>query len=403
MQFTDKYIQALKPKAKSHDVREKNGKGFTVRVFPSGQKSWVFFYFFEGRKRRMTLGSYPDLSLAKARIEHRNALNLLAIGKDPGLTKQNERLAARISSSVEDLIEEYLEKWAKPRKRSWKEDQRILYKDIRPTLGKRKAKDVTKRDVILVLDKIKERNAPIAANRTLACVRRMFNFAIERDIVTTNPCITVKAPTKENKRDRCLTSEEIKSFWYCLDEAPMSEITKLVLKLQLVTGQRKGELITAEWGELDIIGGWWTIPAHKAKNGHLHRVPLSSLALELINALKQFSSTSRWLFPSKNGAKFITGASIDHAVRRSTFKNMKPFTPHDLRRTAASHMTSLGIPRLVVSKILNHIEHSVTAIYDRHTYDNEKQQALDMWSRQINRLISDAAIKSNVIVIKKIA
>jgi site-specific recombinase XerD len=107
-----------------------------------------------------------------------------------------------------------LEKHAKPNKRSWKEDQRMLYKDVRPSWGKRKAKNITRRNVIQLLDKIKERGSPIVANRTLACVRRMFNFAIKRGLLDSSPCIMIEAPAKENRRDRYLSTAEIKVFWH---------------------------------------------------------------------------------------------------------------------------------------------------------------------------------------------
>jgi integrase len=413
MRFTDKDIQSLKPKAQRYDARELSGDGFAIRVSPSGEKSWVFFYSFEGRKRRMTLGSYPHLSLAEARKKHREALRTLQREIDPGLEKQNKQADARLSSTVDDLINEYIEKWAKPRKRSWQEDERCLNKDVKPTWGKRKAKDITRRNVIDLLDKIKERGAPIQSNRTLACVRRMFNFAVERDIISTSPCVAVKAVAKENKRDRYLSVEEIRNFWLGLDapdsiettetgaikithQIKMSAPIKLVLKLQLATAQRKGEIVGAEWSEFDLVANWWTIPAEKAKNGKAHRVPLSTLALELLHEIKNHSGNSRWLFPSTKNGKPIRGESIDHAVRRCTFKDVKSFTPHDCRRAASSHMTSVGISRLVVSKLLNHVENSVTAVYDRHSYDAEKRAALDAWGKKLRNIIYN--ITSNNVI-----
>lgn len=402
MQFTDKKIQSFQPKADRYDVREKSGDGFAIRVFPSGEKSWVFIYAFEGRKRRMTLGSYPTLSLADARKKHREALKALEREIDPGFEKQKKKIDARLSSTVEELIEEYIEKWAKTRKRSWKEDERILNKDIKPAWGKRKAKEITRRDVIILLDKIKERGAPIQSNRTLACIRRMFNFAVERDIIQANPCGAVKALAKENRRDRVLSAEEIKKFWLGLNTAPMLEATKLALKLQLVTAQRKGEIISAEWSEVDLHSRLWVIPAEKAKNGNAHRVPLSELAVELLQEVKKINQHSQFLFPSPRKNLPITGASVDHALRRCTFKDIKQFTPHDCRRAASSHMTSMGISRLVVSKILNHVENSVTAIYDRHSYDNEKRNALEAWANRLKEIINEHEIKSNVTPFKKV-
>lgn len=280
----------------------------------------------------------------------------------------------------------------------------MLNRDIKPVWGKRKAKDITKRDVILLLEGIQERGAPITANRTLACIRRMFNFAVERDILKTTPCLSVKALSKENRRARCLTLDEIKKFWHGIDadNAVISPATKIALKLQLVTAQRKGEIISAKWSNIELNTGWWTIPGEKAKNGLDHRVPLSPLALELLQELKAINSKSRWLFPSpKKGKQIIAGESVAYAIRRSNeagvFEGAAAFTPHDLRRTAASHMTGMGIPRLVVSKILNHADRETTAVYDRHSYDTEKKNALDAWSNKLRRLISSAEEPINIV------
>lgn len=389
MNFTDRLIKNLKPKKSSYDLREGSGHGFAIRIMPSGHKSWLFFYHFEGKKQRLTLGTYPTISLAEAHELHRKAVKCLVNGKNPIIEQQKAKVESRTSNTVNDLIEEYLEKWAKPRKRSWHEDERILKKDIAPIIGKHKAKDVTKKDIVLILDQVINRGSPIACNRTLAVIRRMFNFAVERDIISIAPCYGVKAPSKENRCDRLLSEEEIKIFWHDLENAGMSESTKLALKLQLVTGQRKGEIVSAEWDEFDLDNGWWTIPASKSKNSNNHLVPLSELALELLKELKTLSKDSKWLFPSPSSNNHIISTAANHALRKNIkkFKDIKPFTPHDLRRTAASHMTALGISRLVVSKLLNHVENSVTAIYDRHTYDKEKRAAVDIWGTKLKDIL----------------
>ena len=355
----------------------------------------------------MTIGRYPHCSLGDAKRIHREALTMLESGKDPAQVKRQQEIVARDSSTIEGLIDEYIEKWAKPRKRSWKEDQRILNKDIKPLWGKRKAADITRREVIDLLDKIKDRGAPIIANRTLACIRRMFNFGIERDILPNSPCTVVKAVAKENRRDRCLTSDEIKNFWQSLDQTEipedseldvkMSESTKLALKLQLVTAQRKGEIVSLEWSEIDTTTRWWSIPASKAKNSHPNRVYLSDLAMALLDRVKAISGDSKWAFPAPGSASHVTPSSLSRALNRSTFEELEHFTPHDLRRTAATHMTGIGIPRLVVSKILNHVDSSITSIYDRHSYDAEKKHALEAWGKELNQIIQPTAKKDNVI------
>lgn len=331
-------------------------------------------------------------------------------GIDPSTVEVHAKAEAREALTVKELADEYIERHAKPRKRSWAEDARILNVDVLPHWGRRKARDITRRDVITLLDEIAER-APIAANRTLAVVRKMFNFAVSRDIVTATPCAQVKAPAPENKRDHVLNDEEIKTLWTFLDTAltpedarkrtrdgkfvktgkpALSSEVKLALKLQLVTGQRKGEIVSIERKE--IHGRWWTTPREKAKNKEPHRIYLSDLAMEIPEEARVLAGDLSYVFPAGAGRQGHLGATApDHALRRSIKdKTLKiaDCTRHDLRRTAATKMGEAGVSRFVLSKVLNHKDRTVTAIYDRHSYDKEKPQALETWGRKLQAIIT---------------
>ena len=410
--FTDKSVAALRPQAKRYERWE--GGGFGIRVSPTrGKKpcgkAWVWVYRFEGRPRRMTFGTYPKLGLADARLKLAEARKLLEGGVDPGRVEAQQRKAERTAETIVELAEAYLEKWARPRKRSAAEDERILRKDVISEWGPRKAKDIARRDVIALLDAIVDRGSPIAANRTLAVIRRMFGWALSRDIVPASPCVAVAAPAKENRRDRVLSTDEIASLWHALGRSDLgiSPSIRLALKLQLLTAQRKGEIIGAEWSEFDLQEGVWTIPATKSKNGMPHRVPLSPLARALLDEIETATgkrpdpgrdSPPRWLFPSPRLGRAITGPAVDHAMRNNRdVIGAGEATPHDLRRTAASHMTSIGISRLVVSKILNHAEPGVTAVYDRHSYDAEKRAALAAWGTRLEEIIGARPEHGNVV------
>ena len=410
MRFTDRSIKALRPKAERYEAWEDGRTGLGVRVSPAGRRSWIYMYRFNGKARRMTLGTYPGMGLASARVKHAQAKEALERGNDPGTAHVQGRRADRQAETVEALVKEYLEKWARPRKRSASEDERTLNKDVLPLWGKRKARDITRRDVILLLDGIVERGAPIQANRTLAVIRKMFNFAISRDILDATPVAMVNAPAKEIQRDRVLTADEIKTFWQGLEGAPMSKGVQLALRLQLVTAQRKGEVIGANKSEFDLSEKVWTIPAERSKNGTAHRVPLSDFALQLIEEALEATGGSDWLFPSTHGHQnHINPEAVSHALRnalRPSEKTGKPaivlenVTPHDLRRTAASNITALGINRLTVSKVLNHVETGVTAIYDRYQYDTEKRHALEAWAAQLDSIISGKTSADNVVELK---
>ena len=398
--FTDRFIAALKPKADRYECWE--GGGFGVRVSPNGKKAWVVVYHFDHKPRRVTLGSYPALGLADARVAVANAKKLLAQGIDPGEQVVAQRRAERRAETVEELIEEYLEKWARPHKRSAAEDERKLRKDVIPAWGRQRAKDITRRDVIALLDNIVDRGSPITANRTLAVIRKVFNWAMSRDILPTSPCVAVKAPGKERRRDRVLSAEEIGTMWHTLDrpELPITTSIRLALKFQLITAQRKGEILGARRDEIDLDQRIWTIPATRSKNGMPHRVPLSPLALAVLDQAGA-GQEGEWLFRSSRTGRPITDEAVNHAMlKNSNLLGTGDATPHDLRRTAASHMTSLGISRLVVSKILNHAEPGVTAVYDRHSYDSEKRAALAAWGARLEEIIDARRSPQNVIALR---
>jgi integrase len=382
--FTAKGLAALKPAAVRIDYWDQSLPGFGLRVTPDGQKTWTVMYRFGGRKRRYTLGAYPALSLADARKLAREAQRSVGLGIDPAAAKKAERLA----DSFAKLAEQYLERYAKPRKKSWREDARIIASKLNPSFGNMRAQDVTRADVRMLLEKIAE-HAPIEANRTLATCRKLYNWAISQDLVETNPCFQIPAPGQERQRDRVLSDDEVRTVWKDLEnEEP--RITA-IMRLRLITAQRGGEVAAMERNELDLAGGWWTIPAEKAKNGLAHRVPLTAPAVKILERVLAAPDGSSYVFPAplSNGkaptSKFDLTKTTERIRKRTGIKDL---TAHDLRRTAASRMTGMGIPRLTVSKILNHVEPGVTAVYDRHSYDREKREALETWALRLRVIVS---------------
>jgi integrase len=320
------------------------------------------------------------LSLADAREQALSARHTVAKGGDPAAYKQSVRSAP----TVADIATQYLDLYAKVHKRSWWQDARLLTTDVLPQWGQRKAYDIRRGDVLALLDQIVERGAPIMANRALALVRKIFNWAISRELLDHNPCLQVKAPSKEVERDRVLSEEEIRGVWAACGQLDL--VLHAYFKLSLLTAQRGGEVRTMRWADVDLETHWWTMPAEVAKNGLAHRVPLSPAADDLLRQL-QATASSLWVFPSPRRVQ-----QPFHNVQKPAGQLMAMsgvvFVPHDLRRTAASHMTSMGIPRLVVAKILNHIEPGVTRVYDRHSYDAEKRQALEAWGRKVMALVT---------------
>lgn len=273
---------------------------------------------------------------------------------------------------------------AKIHKRSWRDDARLLSREVLPDLGPRKGYDVSRRDVIALLDHNVERGAPTQAKRVLALIRKLYNWAISRDLLEHNPCLQVKLPGKEHQRDRVLNDDEIRLVWHATER--LDPLIAAQLKLRLLTAQRGGEVRTMRWEDVDVASGWWTIPSQIAKNGVAHRVPLSPSAQDILQTLQTTAGAEPWVFPShrRPGQPII---DVRKAIHQVCMLSGVKFTSHDLRRTAASHMTSLGVARLVVGKILNHAEPGVTKVYDRHSYDAEKRQALNAWGERVMELV----------------
>jgi len=390
--LTAQLTKRIKPTSRRIEYFDDSLPGFCLRVTESGHKGWGIYYRFAGRLQRMSLGNYPTISVKEARQKARDALHDVANRVNPATIRQQDRMA----DTFKTLASEYLERHSKIKKRSWHEDERIINRELLPYFGSMKAKEITRRDVRALLDRITPR-APIMANRVRALVRKMFNWGIVAEIVDDNPVLLVPMPAKNRERDRILTEDEIRKVWATLnrkDEKPKPQtkyklITAASLKLRLITAQRGGEVQAMEWAELDLDNARWTIPGEKTKNGLTHRVPLSTSALRIIDEMKRLQNKrpSRYVFPSPKGDTHIE--NVQKAIQRIEKATGVDFRGHDLRRTAASLMTGAGIPRLVVGKILNHVEPGVTKVYDRHSYDKEKREALEQWSKRLQMIVSD--------------
>lgn len=419
MKFTDKFIQSLKASDRIQDIRE--GKGFGIRVTPGGVKTWFFIYRFDGKRRFMNLGHYPGVTLTEANKRYRAAFDLHEQGNDPLALSDLAQDERRKAPTIADLVDDYITRYAKRFKKSWEEDKRILDKEVLPVWGKRKAADIRKRDILELLDKIVVRPAPVMANNTFKIIRKMFNWSVEQDILTASPAFSVKLPSPKVDRDRVLSSDEIKTLWNALDTAAVSDAGKRALRLVMVTAQRPGEVTGMHTNEID--GDWWTVPADRAKNGKAHRVYLTATAQEIINQaiaqvkqdreLSADTEYSGFIFPCPHIAK--EKPMERHALSRGLARNFawpitdakgkplydkdgKPatenrlkidhFTPHDLRRTAATFMSQNGCMDEVIDAVLNHVKQGIIKVYNQNKYDIEKQAALEEWEIKLNCILT---------------
>ncbi|MCZ6721991.1 MAG: integrase arm-type DNA-binding domain-containing protein, partial [Proteobacteria bacterium] len=275
--------------------------GFGLRVSQGGRKAWVVMYRVRGRKRRLTLGTYPPMPLVDARAKAKAAMVRVQGGADPAEEKRVESDALTFSR----VADEYLERYAKPRKKSWRADEKVLQRDLLPRFEHRRIAEITRRDIRDIVNAIKARGAPIQANRTFEIVRKLFNWAVAEDYLDRSPCVGLSKPAKENRRDRVLTEDEIRRVWRAI-EAEQPLISSL-FKLRLITAQRGGEIASMRWEEIEFASGWWTIPGERTKNGLTHRVPISNQAQTVLDELNmqrdgdqpnKQPDNSSWVFPS---------------------------------------------------------------------------------------------------------
>ena len=328
--FTDAVIRSLRPSERQVDYWGSDPGGFGVRVSPAGRKTFILRYWIGGRYRRVSLGVYPALSLAAARRRARQLIGEVAADRDPARARQD----ARRVPTFESLATLYLEKPAKVKKRSWREDRRIIVNELLPHWGAVRAIELRRRDVRELVEGIAERPAPMMANRVLALVRKIFNFGLAREVVESNPCAQLERPGKEVRRDRVLTDQEIRAFWTRLNCEPV-EIAA-AFRLRLVTAQRGGEVVAMRWADLDLQNRWWTIPGSDTKNALPHRVPLNDLALGVLTGLRRHRPKGTPVLPY-----VLAGARGKRQRGQASARlGLRDFRGHDLRRTAASRMAS---------------------------------------------------------------
>lgn len=229
-------------------------------------------------------------------------------------------------------------------------------------------------------------------NRVHGAMSRMFAFACERGILLDNPSTRIRK-LKETSKNRILSDSEIKLLWEALSPDSGIDIylvTKLILKMLLLTGQRPGEVSAMPWSELDLKAGVWEIPPERMKGGEFHRVPIAGMALEVINQAKTVSGDRPYVFCSsyKEDAP-VTRAAVSRSIIRhwKEIGFQESFTPHDLRRTVRTKLAELKIDDVVAERVLGHKLQGVLAVYNRYSYDAEKRAALEQWENKLRSII----------------
>jgi integrase len=361
--------------------------GFAVRAHQSGTKTYIYRYRApDGKRRRYTIGRYPALPLADARDIARELAVKIAKGEDPQAVKEAQRSGGVTAETFAELAQAYVKDTRRRKIKSWKSYQAILEKHLLPVWAKRQARSIERRDVIKVIDKVAETRKPSVANLTHAVIGMVFAFGVRQDLVEKNPTLGLKRKYETKGRDRFLSPREIRRVWKALDHENL--LQRSIVRMALLTAQRIGEVLSMRWEDLDLEERVWTIPAEVAKNGLAHRVPLTPPALAIIGEMRESANGSIWVFPSphRGGTRHLAAVSSG-VVERLRDHADSHFVIHDLRRTVASHMAALKVPRLTISKVLNHKEAGITKIYDRHSYDAEKREALERWAGRMGEIL----------------
>jgi integrase len=365
--LTTKSVEAMQGAAERREIPDGYLRGLYLVVQPSGSKSWAVRYRYGGRSRKHTIGAYPVFDLKAARDNAGKVLRAVSEGRDP---------EQRRSGSVEDVVAQFLERHCKDyRPRSLKETERLLRVNLAKWHG-RNIDSITRADVRAMLASI---DAPITANRVHSITRKLFNWAVENDIIVSSPVAGVRPPSQEKSRDRVLTDDELIKIWRAAPEGPFGGIVKLAI----LTGQRRTEVSQMEWAE--IAGDTWTLPKERTKNGRQHEVPLSRQAKAVLENLPRISD--RFVF-SYDTTPF-NGFSKSKA-RLDKASGVVNWTIHDLRRTTASGLAKLGVSLVVIEKILNHVSGSlagIVGVYQRHEFADEKRAGLQQWADHVERLV----------------
>lgn len=360
--------------------------GLYLRASTKGIKSWSVVFRTGERVQRVTLGRYPILTLAVARQRALQLLRELAAGgpivdvamDGAPLADLPAGLAEEPAATLGDLIESYVAHIS-VRARSWKLIASSLRRPEMRALRGRVATTVTKRELVAVVDKMATAGAPHAATSLLRHLKTALNFAVERDMLATNPLDKVRPPAKVTERDRILSDVELGKVWAAIGELPQP--WRSMIRLMVLTGQRRCEVSNMAWHEVDIANATWVIPRERVKKDRPHFVPLTPVALAAIKALHS-ANAAGFVFSNDGG---VRAASNFHKTKRLIDQKcgVQGWVLHDLRRTVRSGLAALGVPRDVARAVVNHAEGKIDRVYNRYEYAAEKREALEKWERHL--------------------
>ena len=409
-------ILAAKPVAgKKTRYRIEGVPGLWLYVSPTGVRTWYARYQIgSGRTRQerwFRIGDAKSVELAKA-IERAKSIDseVDVEDRDP----HAERTLRRADTmTVGELYREWHTRHAVIKLARAETDETTFRCHVQPDFAKRKVRELTRIDLGRFRDAVARKTTPNTSNRVMVLLSRVFNWAMDEGLLEFNPAARLRKAAQRRPRERVLSHAGIITFWRALNAMEtmtgehmaraekgrmLSPATRSILRLLLLTGQRRSEVVEARKSELELVGKEpvWTIPGARTKNGLLHRVPLCPLAAaEFRRALAASPKESPFVFPSpEDSAKPISAEAVTRAMARMIAELKIPtVSPHDLRRTVGTELARLGLPVHVRSLVLNHspMSRGITdAVYNRYAYDKEKREALRAWENELKRLLAES-------------
>lgn len=372
-------------------------RGFGVRVTSAGARAFVLNYRLRGREHRFTIGAWPDWSALKAVQEARRLRQRIDRGENPIEDRTPSLATETVASILDAFVAQHVRNKNQPL-RSADEYESAFKRLVKPHIGKLGIYEVRRSHIIKMLDEIEHANGPVMADRTLAYLRKAFNWYAIRDDLFSAPIVRGmgRIKPKDRARTRVLSDEEIRAIWPVLGQ--LGTFGAFVRMLAL-TGQRHGEV--ARMSHKEIGGdGIWIIPAERYKTKRPNFVPLSKAALALIEAQPRFDDCD-YVFASRAKTPYSRSgkskAKLDEAVfaamktqakKGAKIEPLPNWTLHDLRRTAKTLIVRAGVRPDISERVLGHVIAGVEGTYDRHSYAEEKRDALEKLAAMIERILN---------------
>ena len=390
--LTDSMVRAAQIKTRRYDLFDAKTRGLGLRVGTGGTKSFFVMRRVNGQMQRRSLGGYPDLSLADARKAAEKELSLMSHGE--GSKHSNDR-------TFREVYEDWIAR-DQAENRTVQQVCNSMELHVLPKFGTRKISDISKTDIIRLVDAIGDAGKLTQANRILAYIKRLFSWAVKRDLVVASPAMNVEMVGKETSRDRVISPDELGRIEKAARALPypFGAYTRLLLLL----AQRRDEVAKMRWSEVDTATQIWTVPGIRMKNREAHLVHLSDQALAILSVMPRFEDTDL-VFPAtrsrtEGDRRPISGFSKGK-LRLDEKSGVNDWIYHDFRRAFASHATErLGVSPVVADKILAHkggVVRGVAAIYNRAVYLEERRKALQTWANWLDELASAAQSSEEIV------